>query len=41
MAAIDIPHMVRETGDILVESVRQDTQLHAHLLFRIRKAEHP
>jgi tRNA 2-thiouridine synthesizing protein A len=41
MAAIDIPHMVRQTGDILVESVRQDTELYAHLLFRIRKAEHP
>lgn len=40
MAAIDIPHMVRQTGDILVEFARQDTDLHAHLLFRIRKAEH-
>ncbi|MDF2119607.1 sulfurtransferase TusA family protein [Roseiarcaceae bacterium H3SJ34-1] len=35
MATIDIPNMVRETGDILVESVRRET----HLLFRIRKAE--
>jgi tRNA 2-thiouridine synthesizing protein A len=37
MAAIDIPNMVRESGDILVEFVRQET----HLLFHIRKAEHP
>ena len=41
MAAIDIPNMVRESGDVLVEFVRRDTELQTHLLFHIRKAEHP
>jgi tRNA 2-thiouridine synthesizing protein A len=33
LAAIDVPNLVRETGDILEENVRRDDVL----LFRIRK----
>ena len=37
LAAIDIPNLLRETGDVLEEQAQEDRRL----VFRIRKSDQP
>jgi tRNA 2-thiouridine synthesizing protein A len=38
LTMIDIPNLVRETGDVLEQSAQQGAQKNALFVFRIRKA---
>jgi tRNA 2-thiouridine synthesizing protein A len=38
LSMIDIPNLVRETGDVIEESAREDGKDRALFVFRIRKA---
>jgi tRNA 2-thiouridine synthesizing protein A len=38
LSMIDIPNLVRETGDVLETSAKQGAQKNALFVFRIRKA---